>query len=156
MSSRIRMIDIGANLCDSVYRGIYHGGKQVHGNDLENILKRSQGIGIEKIIITSGYKDELNESLSLIHSYPSFPLYTTVGVHPTRCNEMEGDCDGYIKELISIVKENNKQKVHQLFIFISKYFIGNLILLLFINSPFYFLSMLSFFFLLQMKHIVMM
>lgn len=45
--------DIGANLTDGMFRGIYNG-TQKHPDDLDIVLERSWNTGLEKIIITVG------------------------------------------------------------------------------------------------------
>lgn len=44
-------LDIGANLTDAMYQGIYNG-SQKHQPDLDNVLERAINNGIKKIIIT--------------------------------------------------------------------------------------------------------
>ncbi|AFZ79657.1 hydrolase, TatD family member protein [Theileria equi strain WA] len=87
-TSRPKFIDIGANLTDSMYNGIYHGSNK-HLPDLGRVLERAKGIGMEKIIITSGCLQDVYESLEICEKYDKECkfLFTTVGVHPTRCNE---------------------------------------------------------------------
>lgn len=43
--------DIGANLTDEMYQGIYHGSKK-HEADLSHVLKRAWEAGLSKMIIT--------------------------------------------------------------------------------------------------------
>lgn len=43
--------DIGANLTDEMYQGIYHGSKK-HEADLSQVLKRAWEAGLSKMIIT--------------------------------------------------------------------------------------------------------
>ena len=38
MSAALRLIDIGANLTDPIFRGVYHG-KHVHADDMHHILQ---------------------------------------------------------------------------------------------------------------------
>lgn len=45
--------DIGANLTDGMFEGIYNG-SQKHPNDLDVVLDRSWQTGLQKIIITVG------------------------------------------------------------------------------------------------------
>lgn len=48
-----KFIDIGANLTDSMFSGVYNG-SQKHPPDLDQVLARSFRIGLEKIIVTAG------------------------------------------------------------------------------------------------------
>lgn len=59
-----RVLDIGANLTDLMYTGIYNTSKK-HENDLENVLQRSWNSGLEKIIVTGGNYEESNKALEL-------------------------------------------------------------------------------------------
>ncbi|CAM9227939.1 unnamed protein product [Chrysoparadoxa australica] len=81
-------IDIGANLTDGMFQGLYHG-KQKHDPDLHQVLDRAWEHGLEKVIITAGSLEDAHDSLQLARSHPA--LYTTVGVHPTRAGALSGD-----------------------------------------------------------------
>jgi len=112
MASR-KIIDIGANLTDPVFRGIYRG-KQAHQDDMLQVLSRASDAGVEKIIVTAGQLSEAHESLKLIQGdeKESMEMYTTVGCHPTRCNEFEksGNPDEYYDQLKDLVTKH-KEKV---------------------------------------------
>lgn len=56
--------DIGANLLDPMYQGIYHG-TQKHQADLDIVLKRSWENNLSRIIITAGNLDESRQALEL-------------------------------------------------------------------------------------------
>ncbi|CAM9378811.1 unnamed protein product [Scytosiphon promiscuus] len=88
MSSSPAFIDIGANLLDDVFQGRYHGGSQKHEPDLDAVLERAGAAGVEKMIVTAGTLEESREALKLAKKHPN--LYSTVGVHPTRCLEFFG------------------------------------------------------------------
>lgn len=69
--------DIGANLTDPMYKGIYNGNKK-HKEDLEDVLERSWENDLKKIIITSGSLNDSVEALkiaSLNGTSPSLYLY---------------------------------------------------------------------------------
>ncbi|KAM9959719.1 hypothetical protein ACTFIR_000810 [Dictyostelium discoideum] len=119
----MKFIDIGVNLTDPMFIGQYNNnGKQYHEADLKQVLERAWLIGMEKIIITSGRLSEVKESLELIKTYSEENnknrLFTTIGVHPTRCsqeliNTTNGDDEikkEYIEELLNIYNEN-KEKI---------------------------------------------
>lgn len=61
-------LDIGVNLTDSMYKGIYHGSKK-HEADLEAVLQRAWNIGMQKMIITGGSLEESREALHLANSH---------------------------------------------------------------------------------------
>lgn len=58
------IVDIGANLTDGMFRGIYNG-SQKHPNDLDTVLKRSWTTGLEKIIITVGTITDIDEAAKI-------------------------------------------------------------------------------------------
>ena len=100
---KIPMIDIGANLLDPMFRGVYRE-KQRHESDFDLVLERAYDVGVEKIIITAGSKEEASKCIELCQTDPE-RLFTTVGVHPTRCNEFNtatGGGNEYLAELVSI------------------------------------------------------
>lgn len=57
-------IDIGANLTDAMYAGMYNGSKK-HESDLGDVLQRSWDTGLEKVIITGGSLSESREAIKL-------------------------------------------------------------------------------------------
>lgn len=64
VKAAMKYIDIGANLTDPMFRGIY-GGTQKHTNDLNLVLERAWKQGVEKMIITVGTLNEADEALKL-------------------------------------------------------------------------------------------
>ncbi|PVH81764.1 Mg-dependent DNase [Cadophora sp. DSE1049] len=69
-----RFVDIGINLTDPVYIGLYHG-TQRHENDLSAVVRRAVDIGCEKLIVTGS---------DLEHSKDAVRLAGEFRVHP--CN----------------------------------------------------------------------
>lgn len=57
-------VDIGANLTDGMFQGIYNG-SQKHPNDLDIVLNRSWSTGLEKIIITVGTITDTDDAAKL-------------------------------------------------------------------------------------------
>lgn len=109
MSNLRKFIDIGANLTDPMYQGIYHG-SQKHLPDLDKVLERSWNNNISKIIITAGNIEESKKALEIARTDER--LFSTVGCHPTRCNEFEesGNPEAYLKSLSDLAADN-KDKV---------------------------------------------
>ncbi|KAI1316547.1 TatD DNase [Mortierella claussenii] len=60
-----RLIDIGINLTDPMFRGYYHG-KQVHEDDLQQVLLRAQRAGVDRMIVTAGNLADCREALDLV------------------------------------------------------------------------------------------
>lgn len=103
-------IDIGVNILDDMFRGVYNG-KQKHTEDINNVLLRSSSLGVTKIIATGGCIEEsikamkLCRELNLLNDNNStIPvLYSTVGVHPTRSNEFIDNEIEVISQLEEII-----------------------------------------------------
>ncbi|XP_065052352.1 deoxyribonuclease TATDN1-like [Rhopilema esculentum] len=109
-ATTLKFIDIGANLTDPVFRGIYRG-KTAHQDDFTDVLERSKENGVEKIIITAGRLSETKDALKVAKANDS--LFTTVGCHPTRCGEFEAKNDpvSYYNELLKVFNENKNKIV---------------------------------------------
>jgi TatD DNase family protein len=108
MSNSLAFIDIGANLLDLMFKGNYHD-KSIHPPDLDSVLQRSFDAGVEKIIITSGNLEEAKAALALARTHER--LFTTVGVHPTRCSEFETypqGPDGYLAALKEVLDDGTR------------------------------------------------
>ncbi|CAH2089267.1 unnamed protein product [Euphydryas editha] len=108
MASIRKYIDIGANLTDEMYQGIYHGSKK-HEPDLEKVLNRSWSAGMDKMIITGGSLVDSKKAIELSRS--DSRLFSTVGCHPTRCNDFVQDSDAYLNDLKKLIKENRDKVV---------------------------------------------
>ncbi|KAI8117464.1 hypothetical protein FF38_13349 [Lucilia cuprina] len=99
----LKFIDIGANLTDPMFRGLY-GGSQKHQDDLELVLRRSWLQDLQKMIITVGTLNEADEALSL--AAKDERLYVTMGCHPTRCGEFVENPEKYYEGLKSKISSN--------------------------------------------------
>uniref|UniRef100_A0A2H1VER8 Deoxyribonuclease TATDN1 n=1 Tax=Spodoptera frugiperda TaxID=7108 RepID=A0A2H1VER8_SPOFR len=107
MATLRKYIDIGANLTDEMYQGLYHGSKK-HEPDLDTVLARAWDGGLAKMIITGGSLTDSQKAIEMAQS--DSRLYATVGCHPTRCNDFLQDAEGYLNGLKALIKDN-KDKV---------------------------------------------
>jgi len=93
-----------------MYRGIYNGSSK-HAPDCVNVLDRAWSVGLQKIIVTAGSLTETQEALKLTKLDDR--LYTTVGVHPTRCGEFaaSGDPESHLAALRDVIDANRDRVV---------------------------------------------
>ena len=121
------MIDVGANLLDPMYMGVYHGkDTPYHPPDVSDVLERARAAGVTKIMVTAGTLAEARAAVAFCRSWNEkdstceedstsstsstssrrLSLYTTVGVHPTRGKEWAADPAGYMAGLEAILRED--------------------------------------------------
>jgi TatD DNase family protein len=86
-----------------MFRGVYRG-KTLHADDFELVLERAAHAGVERMIVTAGTLEESRAALELAEGRPQ--LFSTVGVHPTRCGVFaEADrVDARIAELLEVAR----------------------------------------------------
>ena len=97
------LFDIGANLLDRMFQGEYNG-SSYHDPDLDAVLARASAARVGGILCTAGNLAESLEAVKLVHELRKLPptssgkspinLFSTVGVHPTRCSEIAEFPDG--------------------------------------------------------------
>lgn len=108
-----KFIDIGANLCDGMYQGQYHGSSK-HPADLEAVLQRAAQAGVERIMVTGTSLQESRDALQMACERAGSPmLYSTVGCHPTRCGEfLAGGTtpDKYLDDLLTLIQNGTKEE----------------------------------------------
>ncbi|TRX94644.1 hypothetical protein FHL15_004416 [Xylaria flabelliformis] len=75
-----RYIDIGINLADPIFRGVYNG-KERHPDDLQAVVSRAQQIGCQKLVVTGSDFASSKHALEIAKEYPNV-VYTTAGIHP--------------------------------------------------------------------------
>ncbi|KAK4700064.1 TatD DNase family protein, partial [Phenoliferia sp. Uapishka_3] len=101
-----RLIDIGSNLSDPVFRGVYRE-KRVHANDWLDIVERARNAGVVGQILTGDCLAGSKESLELAKDQDG--LFVTVGCHPCRADEFNsfaGGPDTYLEALADVVEGN--------------------------------------------------
>ncbi|BGP48077.1 hypothetical protein JCM10450v2_003949 [Rhodotorula kratochvilovae] len=111
-----RLIDIGSNLGDPVFRGSYHG-KQAHEDDLKDILARARRAGVGMQLLTGDCLEGSKEVLALARQHKG--LYATVGCHPCRATEPDafpGGAEAYFQALDQLIEENKGKEGRALFI----------------------------------------
>lgn len=89
MSNAIRYYDIGFNLTDPMYQGVYHG-KSYHEADIAQVLHRCQKSRASHVLLTGSSIHESKEAIALsqqFHGQFETCLYYTLGVHPCCVNE---------------------------------------------------------------------
>lgn len=84
-------IDIGANMLDEMYQGVYHGHAN-HAPDVDAVLERAHARGVTHLIVTAGTVEETAAGVAFCAARAGRPgtpaLYSTAGVHPTRCSSL--------------------------------------------------------------------
>lgn len=98
------LIDVGANLTDGMFQGVYHG-KQRHESDFDLVLQRAFGGGdLSQIIVTGTNVAESRDAVALCNQYAPH-LFCTVGVHPTRAGDFDKDASTY-DSLLGLIRDN--------------------------------------------------
>ncbi|CAN6643978.1 deoxyribonuclease Tat-D [Trichomonascus vanleenenianus] len=111
--AKMPFADIAANLTDAQFQGWYHGSKK-HEADLDEVVKRAQQTGVEKIMVTGSTLKESANAIRMCREYneraPGF-MSCTVGVHPCHSTDFESHEHGhtpheYLVELEKLANEN--------------------------------------------------
>ena len=61
-------IQVGINLGDPIFRGIYHG-KKVHDDDLDDVLQRAIDVGCVKFMVTGSDLDESRKAVKMAEEH---------------------------------------------------------------------------------------
>ncbi|EJU00009.1 Mg-dependent DNase [Dacryopinax primogenitus] len=107
----LRYIDIGVNLTDPIFHGLY-GGKQAHEDDFINVTSRADAAGVKGMMITGGSLYEAREAVDLANRLGE-GVYATAGVHPTRTSQLDAYHSGpaaYLALLDELIEQNSKPK----------------------------------------------
>ncbi|KAI5264288.1 hydrolase, TatD family protein [Aureobasidium subglaciale] len=103
-AASLKFADIGINLSDPIFTGVYHG-KKAHDDDLPQIIQRALGAGCRKLMITGSDLEESQKAIDLAEQYPwslrmdaysstAGLCYATVGVHPCSAMTFDKYADG--------------------------------------------------------------
>ncbi|KAM0748334.1 Mg-dependent DNase [Meredithblackwellia eburnea MCA 4105] len=102
-----RLIDIGSNLSDPVFKGVYRG-KRAHDSDWDDIVARARNAGVVGQILTGDCLSGSKESIELCQGQEG--LYCTVGCHPCRADEFDtfkGGPDAYLSALSDVIEQHH-------------------------------------------------
>lgn len=78
---RPRYIDIGVNISDKMFNGIYNGNCVKHESDIEEMILRSKIFNVKKFLVTSSNISESENHIKICEKYPEI-VKITMGVHP--------------------------------------------------------------------------
>lgn len=107
---RLRYIDIGLNLSDAQFDGMYHG-RQAHPQDRPAVIRRAHFEGVQKMIVTSSYLDEARQVVEMCtqqQQQEKGTMYATVGVHPCHAKDVGkdgSDKDTYYAQLRELLQK---------------------------------------------------
>ena len=113
----MRFIDVGANMMDDMFRGMYRG-KRAHDDDTGAVLARARAVGVEKIIVTCGTLEEARSGVEMVRESRMInasigpELYATVGVHPTRAYAFRDDPEGtdaHVAKLLRVAEDGARE-----------------------------------------------
>ncbi|KAK7532310.1 tatD-related DNase [Phyllosticta citribraziliensis] len=99
-TKKLRYVDIGINLGDPIFRGVYHG-KQAHEDDFEGVVQRAIDAGCAKMMVTGSDLRESQHAVQIAREHPGL-CYATVGVHPCSAKQFDehaGGPDALLAEL---------------------------------------------------------
>jgi TatD DNase family protein len=72
---------------------------------MEQVIERAKNVGVTKMLVTGGNLEESLEAINLCKKYPNY-LFSTVGCHPTRCNEFLNNPEDYLNKLSTVIENN--------------------------------------------------
>lgn len=67
-STQLRYVDVGINLGDPVFKGVYHH-KQAHDDDLSDVIQRALDAGCTKLMVTGSNLVESRRAVELAKQY---------------------------------------------------------------------------------------
>ncbi|KAL9095709.1 MAG: hypothetical protein Q9165_002141 [Trypethelium subeluteriae] len=102
-SKKLRYVDIGINLGDPVFRGIYHG-KRGHHDDFEHVLQRALEAGCRKLMVTGSDLKESEHAVDIAKAHPGL-CYATIGVHPCSASQLASHPSGGPSAYLSSLRQ---------------------------------------------------
>ena len=104
--SQLRLCDIGFNAIDDMFQGEYHG-KRCHECDLSLVVERASSLGVKSMLCTASNPKEARHTLQICRQYstPQCKLFSTVGIHPTRCSEFKDGIDVVMKRVEDVLDD---------------------------------------------------
>jgi len=102
----VRFIDVGANLTSAEFRGEYFG-RSNHEADLDVVCERARQAGVFRMIVTGSSLEDSRAALDLVQERPN--LYSTLGIHPTRCSEVVDEAQA-LESLRNVWQNSSAQK----------------------------------------------
>ena len=109
-TNELRYVDVGINLTDDIYRGIYHG-KKAHDDDTEHVLQRATNVGCIKMMVTGSDLQESRKAIRLAEEHQGL-CYATVGVHPCSAKGFDtypGGPEKLLRELETLALDAKKR-----------------------------------------------
>jgi TatD DNase family protein len=115
--SNYSFIDIGANLLDDRYLLGSYRGVERHPPDIDQVVQRAIHVGVTRILLTAGTLEESRRALQLARDWnrlyhPDIRFHSTVGIHPTRCqqefvdnNEDQSSSSIILEKLLELAKD---------------------------------------------------
>ncbi|CAG8949186.1 hypothetical protein HYFRA_00004809 [Hymenoscyphus fraxineus] len=95
-----RYVDIGINLTDPVYTGLYHG-TQRHPSDISAVISRAQSVGCTKLLVTGSDISESAKAIELAKEYRSCLSHFAI-LQPTWTNELHNQTAGTVYTTLGI------------------------------------------------------
>lgn len=72
--SQPSLLQIGINLTDPVFNGVYHG-KRAHADDMSAVLARAQAVGCRKLMVTGSDVPESRRAVEIARAHRTLVLY---------------------------------------------------------------------------------
>jgi TatD DNase family protein len=101
--NRLRLCDIGPNIKNEMFHGLYNGKRRFHKNDMEQVLERAQSVGVTSMIFTGCNVKNSAQTLSFCSNHSAQSgFFCTAGIHP--CYSTVFDQGGVESALVDLIK----------------------------------------------------